>query len=151
MASLPTVTYDFASHAPVPSLAPLDDSFKALVGAAGFLNGGTTGTKLLVKTSDATDPPVDQDQARAGLQARWKQNGSSKATITNDGSLTANGLTGAAGVYTFGSIPVGPASDPTTGNQLTRRDYVLARQVAFSASWFIADPSTASVGFFVFG
>lgn len=36
-------------------------------------------------------------------------------------------LTGAqtvAGVKTFSSIPVGPASDPTTGNQLTRKTYV---------------------------
>ncbi len=29
-----------------------------------------------------------------------------------------------AGVKTFSSIPVGPASDPSTGNQLTRKDYV---------------------------
>jgi len=29
-----------------------------------------------------------------------------------------------AGVKTFSSIPVGPASDPTTGNQLTRKTYV---------------------------
>lgn len=152
MASLPTrTTASFDSIKPVTSLVLLDDELNQLVGAAGFLNGGTTGKKLLVKTSDASDPPVDQDQIGAGLLARWKQNGSSKATITNDGSLTANGLTGAAGVYTFGSIPVGPAADPTTANQLARKTYVDTRTVSFSVGWSIPDPSTANLNSKEFG
>src|SRR5262250_2718638 len=98
MASLPTrTTASFQAIQPIPSAAPLDAEFNQYVGASGIFNGGTTGTKLLTKTSDATDPPYDLDQIGAGLLARWKQNGVSKATITNDGSLTANGLTGAAG------------------------------------------------------
>ena len=132
----------FAAIAPVPNLTGLDGECNQLVGSVGVLNGNTTGSKLLVKTSDATDPPVDQDQVGAGLLARWKQNGSNKATITNDGSLTANGLTGAAGVYTFGSVPVGPASNPTADNELARKKYVDDRLVPFSLAYFIADPST---------
>src|SRR5262245_14419575 len=135
----------FAAIAPVPNLTGLDGECNQLVGASGVLNGGTTGSKLLVKTSDGTDPPVDCDQVGAGLLARWKQNGSSKATITNDGSYTGNGLTGAAGVYPFGSIPVGPASDPTTSNQLARKAYVDGKKVSFSAGFLIADPSTATI------
>jgi len=143
MASLPTRnTASFDAIKPVSSLVLLDDELNDIKGSNGFLNGGTTGKKLLVKSSDASDPPIDQDQVGAGLLARWKQNGVSKATITNDGSLTANGLTGAAGVYTFGSIPVGPASSPTTANQLARKQYVDDRLIPFSLNWFVDDPST---------
>jgi hypothetical protein len=38
-----------------------------------------------------------------------------------------------AGVKTFSSIPVGPASDPTTANQLTRKSYVDAGDAANAA------------------
>lgn len=41
-------------------------------------------------------------------------------TITH----AANALTIAGGVVSFGSIPEGPASDPTTDNQLARKAYV---------------------------
>lgn len=147
MASLPTrVVASFDAIKPVPNLTGLDGEFNQLEGASGILNGGTNAFKLLIKSSDGADPPVDSDQIGAGLLARWKQNGSSKATITNDGSLTANGLTGAAGVYTFGSIPIGPASDPSSANQLTRKSYVDAKTVSFAASFRINDPSTATVG-----
>ena len=143
MASLlARIVASFDAIKPVPNLTGLDGEHNQLVGASGVLNGGTTASKLLVKTSDGSDPPIDQDQVGAGLLARWKQNGSSKATITNDGSVTANGLTGAAGIYTFGSIPVGPAADPTTSNQLARKAYIDNRKVRWSASFFISDPST---------
>src|SRR5262245_8414284 len=136
----------FAAIAPVPNLTGLDGECNQLVGASGVLNGNTTAFKLLVKTSDATDPPVDCDQVGAGLLARWKQNGSNKATITNDGSLTANGLTGAAGVYTFGSVPVGPASDPSGANDLSRKSYVNNKKISFSIGFLISDPSIATIG-----
>jgi hypothetical protein len=135
----------FDAIKPVPNLTGLDGEFNQLEGASGCLNGNSTAFKLLVKTSDATDPPVDQDQIGAGLLARWKQNGSSKATITNDGSLTANGLTGAAGVYTFGSVPVGPASDPVGANDLPRKSYVDGKKVSFTFPFTINDPSTATL------
>ena len=152
MASLLSrIVASFDAIKPVPNLTGLDGEHNQLVGASGVLNGNSTASKLLIKTSDASDPPVDQDQIGAGLLARWKQNGSSKATITNDGSYTGNGLTGAAGVYTFGSIPVGPAADPTTANQLARKTYVDTRTVSFIAGFSIVDPSTATLNSRQFG
>lgn len=152
MASLPArTTASFDAIKPVSSLVLLDNEFNQYVGVAGIFNGGTTGTKLLIKSSDASDPPVEIDQIGAGPLAEWKQNGSLKASIDNDGDLTANGITGAAGVYTFGSIPVGPAADPTTANQLARKSYVDNKNVSFSASFHIADPSTANLNVNDFG
>lgn len=142
MASLPArTTASFDAIKPVSSLVLLDNEFNQYVGAAGIFNGGTTGTKLLIKSSDAADPPVEIDQIGAGPLAEWKQNGSLKASIENDGDLLANGITGAAGVYTFGSIPVGPASNPTTANQLARKQYVDDKILPFNLTWSIADPS----------
>jgi hypothetical protein len=95
MANLPTrTTASFFAIQPIPSATPLDDEFNQLVGGAGILNGGTTGKKLLIKSSDAADPPVDCDQIGAGLLARWKQNGSSKVAISNAGQLSMGIPTG---------------------------------------------------------
>lgn len=89
MASLPArQTASFFAIQPIPSATPLDDELNALVGAAGFLKGGTTGIKLLIKSSDATDPPVDFDQIGAGPLARFKQNTVTKITFNNDGTAT---------------------------------------------------------------
>lgn len=152
MASLPTrTTASFAAIAPVPNLTVLDNEFNQYVGASGIFNGGTTAIKLLLKSSDAADPPIEIDQIGAGPLAEWKQNGSLKASIDNDGDLTANGITGAAGVYTFGSIPVGPASNPTADNQLARKAYVDAKTVSFSVGWSIVDPSTCNLNSREFG
>ena len=40
------------------------------------------------------------------------------------GTTTLTGATGITGLTTFGAIPVGPASDPTSNNQFTRKYYV---------------------------
>lgn len=45
------------------------------------------------------------------------------------------------GVTTFAQIPVGPASDPTTDNQLPRKKYTDDKSY-WAANWFIADPAT---------
>jgi len=143
MASLPTrTTASFDAIKPVSSLVLLDNEFNQYVGASGIFNGGTTATKLLVKASDATDPPIAVDQIGAGLILQGKQNGVEKFRIENDGDLVANGITGAAGIYTFANIPLGPASDPTTANQLTRKSYVDLKQTRWTANFFIGDPST---------
>lgn len=89
MANLPSRnTASFDAIKPVPSVALLDDELDDMKGGTGFLNGNTTGKKLLIKTSDAADPPVDCDQIGAGLLARWKQNGTLKASISNAGNLS---------------------------------------------------------------
>ena len=97
MASLPTrTTASFAAIAPVPNLTVLDNEFNQYVGASGIFNGGTTGTKLLVKTSDASDPPIEQDQVGAGPLAEWKQNGTLKVSIANSGQIVSAVATGTA-------------------------------------------------------
>lgn len=147
MASLLTrVVPSFDAIKPVPNLTGLDGEFNQLEGGAGVFNGGTTAFKLLIKTSDGTDPPVDSDQVGAGPLARFKQNGSTKASISNAGDLTANGVTGSAGVYTFSNIPVLPASSPVGANDATRKQYVDDKATFFSLPWKIDDPSTAATG-----
>ena len=89
MASLPTrTTASFDAIKPVPDLVKLDDEFNQLLGASGIINGGTTGKKLLVKTSDGADPTIDCDQVGAGPLARFKLSGTAKVTIGNDGLIT---------------------------------------------------------------
>lgn len=72
-------------------------------------------------------------------------NGSGDLVIGEEGISNAITVANTTGVATFEEIPVGPASDPTTANQLTRRDYVLTRTTAFSVSFGVADPSTPTV------
>lgn len=57
----------------------------------------------------------------AGPEAIYRDNGSTwdfLGRIINDSAQTITGI------KTFGSIPVGPASNPTTDNQLARKKYV---------------------------
>src|SRR5262245_42492105 len=136
----------FDAIKPVPDLVKLDNEFNQLVGTNGILNGGSTSNRQLTKYNHATEPVLELDQLGAGLIAQFKQNGVEKARVENDGDLVSNGITTAAGVVTFGSIPVGPASDPTTTNQLTRKAYVDARRAAWSISFGVADPSAPTVG-----
>lgn len=97
MASLPArQTASFFAIQPIPSATPLDDELNAFVGASGFLKGGTTGIKLLFKTSDASDPPLECDQVGAGPLAEWKQNGTLKASIANTGQIVSAVTTGTA-------------------------------------------------------
>jgi hypothetical protein len=62
------------------------------------------------------------------------------------------GLTLSTGVASFGQIPDGPAADPTTANQFTRKQYVDNKKISFTASFaMIIDPSTVALGNPMFG
>src|SRR5262245_37384001 len=137
MASLPTRnTASFDAIKPVSSLVLLDDELNDMKGATGFLNGGTTGKKLLVKTSDGTDPPVDQDQIGAGLLARWKQNGTLKASITNAGQITTAIATGTSPLSVVSTTVVTNLNaDKVDGFDL------VGNKTAWAYGWFIDDPS----------
>lgn len=148
MALFARKTASFDAIKPVPDLVKLDDELNQIVGSVGVFNGNATGTRILTKYNHATEPVYEMDQLGAGLIAQFKQNGVEKARIENDGDLVANGITGAAGVYTFGSIPVGPASSPTTANQLARKQYVDDARTRWSVNWLVYDPSTFPVGTF---
>jgi hypothetical protein len=129
MASLPTrTTASFDAIKPVSSLVLLDNEFNQYVGASGVFNGGTTATKLLVKTSDATDPPVDQDQIGAGLLARWKQNGTTKVSISNTGLFTMANT----------AVNTGFNADQVDGIEGANIAKLDTHKATFSVSWFYA-------------
>lgn len=80
-------------------------------------------------------------------------NGDTLTLQVSGGSNIAT-VAGGTQVLTFAQIPVGPSSNPTTGDQLTRKTYVDSKTTAWSASWpYYAVPSavetTESVGRFI--
>jgi hypothetical protein len=58
-----------------------------------------------------------------GVNAAGNQNTSGNAATVTNGVYTSGNQT-INGIKTFGSIPVGPASDPTSANELARKAYV---------------------------
>lgn len=84
-------------------------------------------------TADQLSRKAYVDAGDASVQADVDTVANDLATL--DGEVVK--LTGAqtvAGVKTFSSVPVGPASDPTTANQLTRKSYVDAGDAAQAAA-----------------
>lgn len=77
-----------------------------------------------IPVGPASDPTTDNQLARKFyVDAGDSANASDIATL--DGEVVKiTGDQSVAGIKTFSSIPVGPASDPTTDNQLTRKLYV---------------------------
>jgi len=66
-----------------------------------------------------------------GVNAAGNQNTSGNAATVTNGVYTEGAQT-INGVKTFGSIPVGPASDPTADNQLVRKAYVDSKSFTFN-------------------
>src|SRR5262245_2006896 len=132
MSSLPTrTTASFDAIKPVPGLVKLDNEFNQYVGACGFLNGGSTGTKLLVKSSDAADPPLEIDQIGAGPLAEWKQNGTLKVSIANSGQIISSLATGTKPLdVTSTTVCTNLNADQVDGFDLT------GNKTAFSVTWF---------------
>lgn len=141
MASLLAKIFGFQANIPVPSLDPLDAEFQQIIDV---LNGTATGTKLLVKTSDATDPVIESDQLGAGPLAEWKQNTTLKASINNAGTIVSAVTTGTAPV-SAASTTVCPnlnadAVDGIQGANIAKLD---TNTVDFAvAGFFIRDPAT---------
>ncbi len=142
MASLPSRnTASFDAIKPVPSLVLLDDELNDIKGATGFLNGGTTGKKLLVKTSDAADPPIECDQVGAGPIAEWKQNGTLKVSINKTGQVVSAVATGNSPLTVASTTVVTNLNaDKVDGFDLA------GDRVPWSISWYIDDPSTFPTG-----
>lgn len=147
MASLPTrTTASFSAIVPVLSLDPLDAEFNQYVGATGIFNGGTTATKLLVKTSDANDPPLELDQIGAGPLAEWKQNGTLKVAILNSGKLDSSVATGTAPIE-VDSATMCPNlnADMVDGIQGANIAKLDTHKAYFSLNFHEPDPSTGTV------
>jgi hypothetical protein len=145
MASLLTrVLASFQANIPNPTLDNLDSEFNQYVGASGVFNGGTTGKKLLIKTSDATDPPVDCDQVGAGQLARWKSNGVSKLAISNNGQISSSVPTGTSPL-SVASVTVNTNfnADMVDGQHYTDiQTFVNTKVLRWCANFSIDDPST---------
>jgi len=104
----------------------LSNASDARVIRAAKLSGNAAGSSeslslaVLLSGSTMTGPLILSGDPSNVLGAATKQyvDGLDVANVKLTGAQTV------AGVKTFSSIPVGPASDPTTGNQLTRKTYV---------------------------
>jgi hypothetical protein len=130
----------FDAIKPVPNLTGLDGEFNQLEGASGCLNGNSTAFKLLIKSSDAADPPIECDQVGAGPLAEWKQNGSLKTSIANSGQIVS--------AVTTGTAPLSIASTTVVTNlnaDLLDGRELVGLQVSFSVAFIIDDPSTATL------
>lgn len=138
MATLPArTTASFDAIKPVSSLVLLDDELNQLVGASGILNGGTTGKKLLVKTSDGADPVIEMDQVGAGPIVEFKQNGTLKVSVNNAGQIVSGISTGTKPLdVTSTTVCTNLNADKVDGFDLE------GNKTAFSYGWFISDPST---------
>lgn len=147
MATLPTrTTASFDAIKPVTSLTLLDNEFNQYVGASGIFNGGTTATKLLIKSSDAADPPVEIDQTGAGPLAEWKQNGTLKASIANSGQIVSAVATGTAPFSVASTTKVTNLNADFVGDvPIGNLAQLSQHQTAWSVSWFIEDPSAFTV------
>lgn len=141
MASLPTrVLASFQATIPVPSLNDLDGEFNQYVGAFGIFNGGTTGTKLLVKSSDGSDPPLEIDQIGAGPLAEWKQNGTLKVSINNAGQVVSAVADGTAPLtLTSGTVVTNLNADKLDGK------HAAEWTTLWSATFQIPDPAARGV------
>lgn len=84
--------FDFVPATPIVS-ADVDGEFNQLVN---ILNGTTTNKKVVVKVSDAGDPPCELDQLGAGPIQKWFQTGVLRASITNLGQFKSEIATGTA-------------------------------------------------------
>ena len=125
----------FDAIKPVPNLTGLDGEFNQLEGASGVLNGGTTAFKLLIKTSDGSDPPVDADQIGAGPLARFKQNGTTKLTITNGGLLNP----------ASSAVNTGFNADLLDGIEGAAFAQLATAKANFAVCFFEADPSSGTL------
>lgn len=143
MASLPAKIFGFLAGQPIPSAAVLDDEYNNIYH---IFDGTTTGTKLLVKSSDASDPPLEIDQVSSGPLAEWKQNGSLLASIANSGQIVS--------AVTTGTAPLSIASTTAVTNlnaDLLDGRHLAGLLVSFSVAFVIPDPSTASLNSREFG
>lgn len=142
MATLPTrILSSFQANIPVSSLNDLDDEFNQLVGAAGILNGGTTGTKLLVKSSDASDPPIEIDQIGAGPLAEWKQNGTLKVSLANSGQIVSAVATGTAPLSVASTTKVDNLNADLLDGISSAGFALSTAKTAFSTTFFVPDPT----------
>lgn len=115
------------------------ERFVAMLAAAGG-GGGGGGPVTTDSITDATAAgkalltAADAAAARAAIGAM-----ASDKTAGDIGGVSKTGSETVDGTKTFGTIPVLPASDPTSGNQAARKSYVDATATAAGAAAVAAD------------
>jgi hypothetical protein len=143
MASLPAKIFDFQANIPVTSLDPLDAEFQQIID---ILNGTATGTKLLVKASDASDPVIESDQLGAGPLAEWKQNGTLKTSIANSGQIVSAVASGTAPLSVSSTTVVtnlnADTVDGIQGSNIAKLD---THKTLWAATFIYPDMSTRAV------
>lgn len=130
-ASNPTTDNELARKAYVDASIPDTSDFVNKTDAQTVNGIKTFGSIPVLPTAD---PTTDDQAARkayvdagdATVQASVDALDSAVVKLTGDQTVN--------GIKTFGSIPLGPASDPTTVNQLTRKSYVDAGDAAVQAN-----------------
>lgn len=87
--------------------------------------GGTPNAAAIAFTPDGTIEATDVQAALVELDDDIQAVAMDVAAKAEDADVVhVTGAETVAGVKTFSDIPVGPASDPTTDNQLSRKKYV---------------------------
>ena len=110
-----------------------------------LLSGASTGFSIRVRNNDNAFAVARFDQLGTNHILELFSNGAETFRFEKDGDFVSPFLSSIGGVYTFTSIPVGPASDPTTDNQFVRRLFVTTRRNRWAASFYIADPAARGV------
>ncbi|QKY78571.1 hypothetical protein SEA_DRYAD_33 [Streptomyces phage Dryad] len=82
----------------------------------------------------ATDPTLDSEAARKLYVDDGDAAVAADVSALDGAVVKLTGDQTVAGIKTFSSIPVGPGSDPTTANQLTRKSYVDAADTVNGAA-----------------
>lgn len=85
---------------------------------------------------------------RTGVAKTWiiTVNASGHMVIGENGISNAITIDHTTGICTFEEIPVGPAANPTTANQLVRKQALDDALLPFSINFFEYDPSASTTG-----
>jgi hypothetical protein len=91
------------------------------------------------------DPQITMTDTSGGTGSDFIIKRSGSTTNIGRSGQTDLSLNNTNGEYTFGVIPVGPNSDPTTGDQLTRKTYVDTRRIRWAVTFIYQDLSAKGV------
>lgn len=99
------------------------------------LTGNQTvgGTKTFSLSPTVPTPTTNSEAANKSYVDTGDTTNADAITALDGEVVKLTGDQTVAGIKTFSSVPVGPASDPTTANQLTRKSYVDAGDAAVQA------------------
>jgi hypothetical protein len=134
------VTNATAGNAPTLASTGTDTNINIILAPKGAGGVSSSGNVTIAKDSPFT---IFQDTV-GGSGSDFVLNFNGGITNIGRNGQTDLLLSNSTGVYTFGQIPVLPASNPTTANQAVRQQYVLDTTTAWSACFFDLDPSTSS-------